>query len=224
MLKNNRLKKENIQDILPLTPTQEGMLFHYLHNPESRQYYEQLELGITGRIEEVTFLEAWRHVINQNETLRTVFRWDKLEKPVQLIFKEFPVPVDIYDFYEEPEEKKYRLYENMKNNLLQQELDLTSEPFKIILCRLSKDNCGLIVKNHHILYDGWSTGIILREFFEAYNSINKNIKPPLKEKTQFKEYLKWYAAQDRNSQKEFWSRYLSGIDVVTPLPYDWKKR
>lgn len=77
----NLLDRKNIEDILSLTPLQEGMLFHYLKDPRSDLYFEQLYLDITGHIDLPSFREAWKKVVNRNGVLRTLFRWEKLKTP-----------------------------------------------------------------------------------------------------------------------------------------------
>ena len=72
-------EKQNIQDILALTPMQEGMLFHYLKDPQSQYYFVQLNLGIKGEIDIQVFKEAWNLVIKTNDMLRTVLRWEKMD-------------------------------------------------------------------------------------------------------------------------------------------------
>jgi hypothetical protein len=93
-----RLDKKSIEDILALTPMQEGMLFHYLKNLGSDHYFEQLSLEISGEIDTQRFETAWNFVINTNEMLRTVFRWEKVENPVQLILKDHNLQPEYYDF------------------------------------------------------------------------------------------------------------------------------
>ena len=63
-----------IEDILALTPMQEGLLFHFLKNPDGQQYCEQLSLEISGRINREFFEKDWNFVVESNESLRTVFR------------------------------------------------------------------------------------------------------------------------------------------------------
>ena len=78
----------------------------------------------------------------------------------------------------------------------------------------------MIISNHHILYDGWSNGIILKEFFKAYHELSwkgtiakiSQLKPP------FKEFIKWIQSQDRNKQEQFWRDYLAGFETPTELP------
>ena len=98
MSKLNKKGRKDIEDIIALTPTQEGMLFHYLKEPQSDAYFEQLCLVIRGDVDIKKFEEAWNHVIRTNEMLRTVFRWEKLEKPVQIILKEHQLQLNYYDF------------------------------------------------------------------------------------------------------------------------------
>ncbi|MCP4150456.1 MAG: hypothetical protein GY757_22100, partial [bacterium] len=75
--------------------------------------------------------------------------------------------------------------------------------------------------NHHILYDGWSTGIILKEFFNAYDMLTKGKKPKPKTKTQFKEFIKQH--RNKNKEKEYWKNYLKGFDAQKELSIKRKK-
>ncbi|MCP5047590.1 MAG: hypothetical protein GY940_10485, partial [bacterium] len=74
--------------------------------------------------------------------------------------------------------------------------------------------------NHHILYDGWSTGIILGEFFNAYNALvnKKDLAKPAKNKNRFKEFVKWLKSQDKEKEKTFWQAYLQGLPTGVQLP------
>ena len=77
----------------------------------------------------------------------------------------------------------------------------------------------MIISNHHILYDGWSNGIILKEFFKAYHELcqgGQSLKLPVK--PPFKEFIKWIQSQDRNKQEQFWREYLAGFETPTELP------
>jgi hypothetical protein len=71
-----KLNKGDIRDIIRLTPVQEGMLYHYLKDPRRDYYFEQLSLEISGEIDVQLFERAWNLVIEANEMLRAVFRWD----------------------------------------------------------------------------------------------------------------------------------------------------
>ena len=81
------LEKKDIEDIFALTPMQQGILFHYLKDPRGELYFEQLSLEISGEIDTEIFKKAWNLTIETNEMLRTVFRWEKVENPIQIILK-----------------------------------------------------------------------------------------------------------------------------------------
>jgi polyketide synthase PksJ len=218
-----KLDKDNIEDILALTPMQEGMLFHYLKDPGSDYYFEQLSLDISGEINIEFFETAWNFVIETNEMLRTVFRWEKVEKPSQVILKEHPCKVIFYDWSDKDSSQKKAVLEEIKDKDRRETFDLHQVPFRVILCKLDEREFEMIVSNHHILYDGWSNGIILKEFFKAYHTLCKGeqwIKPLVK--TPFKEFIKWIQSQDRNKQQHFWREYLAGLETTTGLPI--KKR
>ncbi|HLP49064.1 MAG TPA: amino acid adenylation domain-containing protein, partial [Candidatus Kapabacteria bacterium] len=214
-----KLDPQDIQDIYALTPLQEGMLFHYLKEPESGLYFEQLSLEISGEIDVRHFENAWNAVIETNEMLRAVFRWEKLEKPSQVILKKHPGKVAFYDLSDMDTGQKKTALAGIKKKDRREIFDLQRVPFRVILCKLEKTKYEVIISNHHILYDGWSNGIILKEFFRAYHGFLKG-EPAIKlpAKTPFKEFVKWTRNQDRNRQEQFWREYLAGIDTPTVLP------
>jgi len=214
-----KLDKKIIEDISALTPMQEGMLFHYLKAPGSGAYFEQLSLGISGKIDTSLFEKAWDVVIRTNEMLRAVFRWEKLEKPTQIILKKQPCELRFHDLSGLDDYRKKPALEEIKTRDRGEGFDLTRVPFRVILCKLGETIFEMVISSHHILYDGWSNGIILKEFFNAYHSLCKGEQPlTLPAKPSFKEFIKWIQNQDSNKHKQFWSDYLAGFETPTELP------
>jgi tyrocidine synthetase-3 len=220
-----RLDKKNIENILALTPLQEGMLFHFLKEPEGTQYSEQLCLDISGQLDIKYFEQAWDVVTKTNEMLRTQFRWEKLEKHTQIILKEHKCNLHIYDLTEKNNSQEKAALEKIKSKDRQKTLDLRCVPFRVSLCKIAENKYQLIISNHHILYDGWSTGIILREFFDVYHALssgNPPVKPPAK--PSFKEFIQWIQSQDKTKQKQFWTGYLAGFENPTGLPIKTRRK
>ncbi len=202
-----KLDKRNIEDILSLTPMQEGMLFHYLKDPASEHYFEQLNLRIKGEMNCKLFEEAWNLVIETNEMLRVVFRWEKLENPIQIILKKHKLPPVYHGFDESDDRARDR----------QDRFDLQEVPFRVTLFQVAAGEYELIISNHHILYDGWSLGIILGEFFSAYDDLSRGRRPRVPSKPPYKEYLKWLQARDKEGEKRYWQAYLSGLAAPMKL-------
>jgi amino acid adenylation domain-containing protein len=211
----NQMVKKNIEDILVLTPLQEGLLFHYLKEPD--RYFEQLSLEISGEIHNEVFEKAWNFVIEINEMLRAVFRWENVENPVQIILKQDKIHPRYFDLSKgKPREKENRLIE-IKTKDRKEKFDLQKIPFRVTLCKIGEKKYTLIISYYHILYDGWSNGIILKEFFQSYDDLIDG-KPLIRpSKTKFKEFIKWAAARDTEEQEKFWRDYLTGADLPTTL-------
>ncbi|MCK4763299.1 MAG: hypothetical protein KAW12_13965, partial [Candidatus Aminicenantes bacterium] len=212
------LGKKEIRDVYALSPMQEGMLFYYLKNPAGDLYFEQLSLLISGSIEIEIFEKAWGFVVANNELLRTVFRWRKVKEPVQVVLKEHQPEIRYYDSLSDP---RHPVPAVLPRSGLEGApagcFDLTQVPFQITLCKIEAEQYEMIVSNHHILYDGWSNGIILREFFAAYEVLAAGKEPQKPVKTKFKEYIKWLKDRDQAEQEKYWKNYLAGFDAPTVL-------
>ncbi|MCX7920711.1 MAG: amino acid adenylation domain-containing protein [Clostridia bacterium] len=224
MIISDKLDKANVEDILALTPTQEGMLFHYLNEPESDQYFEQLSITLTGNTDIQKLKEAWEFVVQTNEMLRTIFRWTGLKKPVQIVLKNYSPKILEYDFSNAEKEVQDILVGELKKNDKKNRIDITTEPCRILLCKLNDSEYEMIISNHHIIYDGWSTGILLKEFFAAYEALSENKRPEKVTKNRFKEFVKWHQNYDKERHAEFWRNYFSGLEANTALYKDNKDR
>ncbi|MCP5052492.1 MAG: non-ribosomal peptide synthetase, partial [bacterium] len=217
-----RVDKKNIETVFSLTPLQEGLLFHFLEDPDSRRYFEQLSLEVSGEIHRDRFERAWDFVVRTNQMLRTLFRWETLNEPTQVVLKSHSPDIRYHDI-SNPDEtgtnREQRLRE-LKRNDKQELFDLQEVPFRITLIKREQDRYVIFISNHHILYDGWSTGIILKEFFNAYHCLTdgQELIKPLK--TGFKEFIKWNRDRDAaniRGREKFWRDYLKGFDTPTRL-------
>lgn len=218
----------NIEDIYALSPAQEGMLFQYLKNPAAQQQFEQLTLRISGNMNREIFTDAWNSVIRNHEILRSVFRWEKLKKPVQMILKESRVDIRYYDWSGSDFPGNPTNIEALLKEVLEKDkaegFSLITVPFRITLCKISGILSEMIVSSHHILYDGWSSGIILKDFFKAYHDQSRNCPGQGVKKGKFKDFLK-LVEERRNDVKQkqasetFWKNYLSaGVVTTGTLP------
>jgi amino acid adenylation domain-containing protein len=221
-----KINREDIEDIIALTPTQEGMLYHYLKDPQGDYYFEQISLTITGEIDINCFRQAWQFVVETNEMLRTRFRWDMIKKPVQIILKKHRVRIIFHDFSNTGinENDKLKLIEEVKEKDRKNRFDLNSVPFRVTFCKIDEQKYQMVISNHHILYDGWSNRIILTEFFSFYNDLVQQKLPVKPNKQRYKEYTKRIQNQDRNKLEKFWAGYLKGFEDKSELSIKSKRR
>ncbi|MGE5343536.1 MAG: D-alanine--poly(phosphoribitol) ligase subunit DltA [Candidatus Omnitrophota bacterium] len=231
-----KIDKKNIDDITSLTPMQEGMLFHYLKSRENDynhyhndDYVEQLSLTLSFSPDETLtdycpyFQRAWDGVVDNNGNLRTCFRWEEVSQPTQIILKKHKTPFIFHDFSEAETNAVNRLVEEVKAKDRAQKFDLTEVPFRVTVCKRAPQKYEMVISNHHILYDGWSNGIILTEFFSAFHELIHGKEPEKRIKTNYKEYVHWIRSGHSENETVFWRSYLEDVEDQTELPIKRKK-
>ncbi|NDI34210.1 non-ribosomal peptide synthetase [Chengkuizengella sediminis] len=217
---NKKIDKENIENILALTPTQEGMLFHYIKNKEKNEYIQQLSIQLSGEICVETIQKSWQHVMTTNEMLRTIFRWTKLKHSVQVVLKNVEVPIKIVDYSNRSVKDQEELVQELKEQDKQIGVDIETSPFRVTVCLLTENCCEMIITWHHILFDGWSNSILLNEFLDGYKAFYVDDQPLQRNKTKFKEFISWHKTQDKHKQKLFWESNFIDFEPSISLPYD----
>ncbi|KMY31906.1 AMP-binding protein [Lysinibacillus xylanilyticus] len=205
-----KLDKKNIENIMGLTSLQQSMLFSYVMDENSRECHEQLSLSISGDIKIDLLEQSWDYVIKNNEMLRTVFRWKGIDNPVQIVKKNHKIAIQYFDFTNELEKNK--VVEEIKLMDLSTRIDIAKETLRVYLCKIDNNKYEMIITNHHIIYDGWSNGIILKELFEAYSCLYRGSSPKAKIKTKFSDFVNYTINLNKNEQKEYWDNYFNESD------------
>ncbi|PGS36712.1 hypothetical protein COC58_24660, partial [Bacillus cereus] len=204
------IAKENVEDILDLTGMQQGMLYHYIDDIASSLYQEQMSITLEGVIDIDLIIAAWNNVVKTNEMLRTIFKWEKLNKPIQIVLKEYIIPFEIIDLSSELDANGE--FDEIFKIKQKENINIQEESIRIIICKINESTVNIIIKNHHILYDGWSTGIILKEFIQTYNSYLIGGKHLSVAKNKFKNYIKSIKKYNKNDSEKYWRGYLDNIE------------
>jgi amino acid adenylation domain-containing protein len=205
-----------IADAFPLTPTQEGILFDTLRHDGTGTYCQQLTCLLLGELDSQCFEAAWRHIAKAHSVLRTGILWERVVEPQQVVFQEvcFEVPVIDLDGCQDPHAKFRQICEDDRRR----GFVLSRAPlFRITLCRIAPHIHRLVVTFHHILLDGWSLSILIRDFFAVYHSLIRGINPNLDPGRPFKEYVEWLRAQDSTNSQTFWQRNLQGFRATSRI-------
>ena len=93
-----KMSKRNIEAVYPLSPMQQGMLFHSLYAPESGVYFEQLSCTLRGDLDVAAFERAWQRVVERHPILRTSFVWKRLDKTLQVVHRRVELPLEKQDW------------------------------------------------------------------------------------------------------------------------------
>jgi amino acid adenylation domain-containing protein len=215
------MNRQNVEDLYPLTPLQQGMLFHTAYSPQSGAYVEQLSMEMRGVMRIEPFARAWRKVMERHPALRTAFVWEKVPKPLQVVFRAAELPVEEHDWRAlDPAERAGRMAEFLEDDRVRA-FDLTKAPLLRISVFLTDEReCLGVITTHHMLFDGWSFGIVAGEVMDLYNAEVAGRSVTLARPRPFREYLGWLAKQDTTAAEAFWRRALAGFRAATPLALD----
>jgi amino acid adenylation domain-containing protein/non-ribosomal peptide synthase protein (TIGR01720 family) len=222
-----RLTNENIKNIYPTSPMQQGMYFHYLLDKSSPVYFVQFSYRLHGELKVNLVEKSLNEILKRHDALRTVFNHEKKDILLQVVLKEQSIDFFYKDISKmsskkEKEEfiEKYR--ERDRRNLF----DLgKSILIRAALLQLGKDEYEFVWSFHHILMDGWCVNILTVEFLEIYRSYIENREYQLPPVKQYSSYIKWLGRRDPEASKIYWGRYLAGYKETTGITkikeYNW---
>ena len=221
---NSNSNQQNIEAIYPLTPLQQGMLYHYRLDPPHGAYIEQLLMDFSGELDLHAFKQAWIKLFQRHGIFRTLFVGLDKEKPLQVVRKQVDLPWHEEDWSNlSPGSQDLRLHDYLATDR-QQGYDLKQAPLmRLILIRLSDSSHKFIWSVHHAIIDGWSVANVYNELFTYYSGacLGKPVSlPPV---CPYKDYITWLEKKDASQYELYWRAYLKGFTTPTPIPNDRRK-
>ncbi|MDT5175686.1 MAG: hypothetical protein QOG37_2937, partial [Mycobacterium sp.] len=207
------VRRYRIADILPLTPLQQGLLFHTRTalpgDGTADMYAVQLDFTVTGALDPQRLRDAVHAVVTRHPHLAAQFCQD-FDEPVQIILAD-PVMAWRYVDFSDPgakgdlgEEEIQRLCAAERAAVC----DLADQPaFRAVLIRIAEDRHRFVLTNHHIVLDGWSMPILLNEIFAGYGG---HRLPPA---ASYRKFITWLADRDLDAAREAWRDVLAGFDT-----------
>jgi len=218
------MKPANVQDIYPLSPMQQGLLFHHLYESASEVYFIQLGCHIRKGLNVHVFRRAWEEVIHRHAVLRTAFVWERLQKPAQVVMKRVDLPWIEEDWRGLADAEQSRKWQQFQKSDLERGFDFKQAPLmRFALLRTGEDSYYFLWSNHHIILDGWSQQIVIREVFTLYEALLQQRDAALPPPKQFRHYMEWLQKQDANKAESFWKKELQGVSAPTDMGIDQEK-
>ncbi|HEX8558420.1 MAG TPA: amino acid adenylation domain-containing protein [Pyrinomonadaceae bacterium] len=209
-----------IEDIYPLSPIQQGLLFHSLYAPESGVYVEQLRCALRGELDAEAFERAWRQVVERHAALRACFVWSDLEEPLQVVRREVDLSLERRDWRGLPADESGRRLDDFLRDDRARGFDLGAPPLmRLALFQTDADAHEFVFSFHHLILDGWSLSALLREVFAAYGESGRR-EPRAEPPRPYVNYIEWLRRQDLAAAEGFWREYLEGFTAPTPLAVD----
>jgi amino acid adenylation domain-containing protein len=214
--------KVHIKDIYPLTPMQEGMLFHALVEKNTSAYWFQRSYRLKGTLDPNVVEKSLNDLFKRHDILRTAFIYEGVDRPLQVVLKKRQVDFLFKDLRpiitKNPRQKEIYISQ-FKEKDRQRTIDLTRDVLmRVAIFQVDDTEYELIWSTHHIIMDGWSLGIIISEFFEFYHSYIEKRPYQLPSIVPYRTYITWLEKQDMNATKNFWINYLQGYEELADIP------
>ncbi|MFK4071529.1 amino acid adenylation domain-containing protein [Streptomyces sp. NPDC029674] len=208
----------DLVDIWPLSPLQEGLLFHALFDRQSTDVYvEQMIVGLEGPLDTARLRASWQALLDRHASLRVGFRQVAGSgQSVQVVAGRATLPWREEDLRGLDEEAAWEESERIGREERAKGFDLAKPPLvKVLLARTGEDRYRMMVTLHHIVLDGWSLPVLRRELWACYEAGGTAAGlPPV---TPYRDYLAWLAQQDKEAAQEAWRAELSGTDEPTQV-------
>ncbi|CDR04894.1 amino acid adenylation domain protein [Streptomyces iranensis] len=201
--------------VWPLSPLQEGLLFHAVYDEEGIDVYvEQMITGLEGKLDSAVLRASWQALLDRHESLRAGFQRRASGAPVQLIMRRVTLPWREEDLSGLDADVARAESERLGIEERERRFDLAVPPLlRVLLVKVGPDEYRMMVTLHHILLDGWSLPVLMRELWACYEAGGSaRGLPPV---TPYREYLAWLARQNKEAARNAWRQELTGADEPT---------
>ncbi|TBV11938.1 non-ribosomal peptide synthetase, partial [Phytopseudomonas dryadis] len=196
-----------IQDVYPLSPMQQGMLFHSAFDMSAGHYINQLRVDVTG-LDVERFRRAWQGAVDAHDILRSRFIWQEPQsQPLQVVLKAQPVPFEVRG------RTTGAALQVIADEQRQRGFDLAEAPgLRLVLIPVDGQTWHLIYTSHHVLMDGWSASQLFGEVLQRY--AGQPVDPMA---SRFSDYIGWLGRRDTVATQAFWEDALAPLEAPSLL-------
>jgi amino acid adenylation domain-containing protein/non-ribosomal peptide synthase protein (TIGR01720 family) len=208
-----------LSGVYRLSPLQEGLLFHGLYDETGGAYIEQFRCEVGG-LDEAAFTGSWKHLLRQHSILRSSFYADVFNIPVQAVHHNCELPIHRLDYRGKSEEEQQSLIAAYLQTDREAGFDFRSAPLmRFALIRLDELHYEMIWTFHHLILDGWSTPVLMEEFLQTYELLLSGAAIPASAEDNYEDYIRYIAAQNKETAASYWQDYLKDVTEACLLPY-----
>src|SRR6185312_12506173 len=210
---------------VPLSFAQQRLWFIDKLEPGNPFYNIPVVVELSGELEVVALAQTLSEVVRRHEVLRTHFGEEGGE-PVQVIEEEAALPLPLTDLSGLGEVERAAAVRELAQEEAGQAFELSRGPLlRVQLLRLEETEHVVLLTLHHIITDGWSTGVLIKEVATLYEAYSQGRPSPLAElEWQYGDYAawqrEWLQGEVLEEQLRYWRRQLGGELPVLELPTD----
>jgi natural product biosynthesis luciferase-like monooxygenase protein len=204
-----------------LTPTQRAMLLRHLAAAGRNEspYLEQIVCSLDEALQPELLRSAWERVVARHEALRTRFSWVEREEPVQEPVASVVLPWEGHDLSSlPPSERERRLQAFLAADRRRGFSPDQAPLLRFTLFQFGEGEWKLVWTFHHLIVDGRSFPILLREAFGLYDAVRSGRELAPAPVRPFRDHVAWLGRLSAEGAEAYWREKLAGFSAPTPLP------
>uniref|UniRef100_UPI002A821118 amino acid adenylation domain-containing protein n=1 Tax=Streptomyces sp. CRN 30 TaxID=3075613 RepID=UPI002A821118 len=209
------MARARVEDVWPLSPLQEGLLFHASFDGRGTDVYQgQRCLDVLGPLDADVLRTSWEALLARHAALRAGFRRRSSGESVQVIVREVTLPWQQADVSALPRDEAVAEIGRLCAAELDRRFDPAVPPLlRLLLIRVAPDRHRLVLTSHHLLMDGWSLPVLFGELTTVYAAGGDARDLP--RTPSYREYLAWLTRQDKPAARAAWRAELAGAEQPT---------
>ena len=207
--------RDVLEDAYPLSPMQQGLLFHGLGDSAEGVYVNQLAFDLDD-LQPQRLHQAWQQLIERHPILRTAFAWEGLEQPLQLVYRQVPHAWEEHDWRGRDCSPQALEHFAAQQRGLPFSFDVPALQ-RVQLLRLEGQRYRLIWTYHHLLLDGWSSARMIEQWLARYDDESYAGESTAQPAGRYGDYIDWLQRQDPQRGEAFWHARTATLDAPTLL-------
>jgi amino acid adenylation domain-containing protein/FkbM family methyltransferase len=198
---------------------QAGMLFHSLYDESPGTFLEQISCSIRGDFYIDLFEKSWNELLKQNDIFRTILIPQKASQPLQMVLRE----CQVIFHYEDIQHLTGKQQEDFLKTYQQKDRETGFKLDRDLLMRVAvfqtrPDAYEIVWTHHHILLDGWSSGLVLGQLIDTYKALVDGKRPNPGSAPPYSDFIRWLNQQNTEAAQQYWKQYLQGYTDPVRMP------
>ncbi len=209
-------KREKLEMVYPLTPMQQGMLFHKMEDGQSSNYFLQTVFTWPEKLDTNSLVESLSLLTNKHNILKTSVIYKKVSVPRQIISEQRDLELNFLDLTDRRD--KVNIFNDTKIRDKGRGFDLEEDSLlRLTVIKMNDEDYKIIMSAHHIIMDGWSLPILVRDLIKYYKAATKNLRIDDNSKPQASFYDYVELINKRKSSAKYWRNLLDDLEEKTSI-------
>src|SRR5512132_980195 len=194
-----------LEDTYALSPMQQGMLFHALYVAKPGVDVEQMLCVFREPLDIATFERAFGRVVAEHAILRTAFRWEGIDEPLQEVYSGVEITIAKHDLRGLPRDAVDARLERYLREDRRAGFDMGRPPLmRFALFQVAEAEYRFVWTFRHILLDGRSFPLVIRDVFTCYEAFRAGEEPVLEARRPYKDFIAWLGQRSGEASAPFW--------------------